>query len=211
MRPRQLPERLRRVRHHGSSSSSKGIKREDRWDRRRGRGKRVENCSWFCQQDVSRIREFRRTGVCPGPDRTRERERERRREEERSPFPSRHPTAISGYPDVLSIPNEYFCSRKFRREPNRGLPAIKPPSPSYSSIFLSLSLFLLAWEVNLGSIHPRVDRLIVTSRIWGRARNLPQCGIAGLLNFLRGGDKWWREGFCDMRIRKLEFRICDFD
>ena len=85
MRPRQLPERLR-VRHHESSStSSKGIKREDRWaDGEGGRGKRVENCSWFCQQDVSRIREFRRTGgVCPGPDRPRkgERKRERKRRE----------------------------------------------------------------------------------------------------------------------------------
>lgn len=51
--------------------------------RRGGRGKRVENCSWFCQQDVSRIREFRRTGVCPGPDRPREKEREREEGEER--------------------------------------------------------------------------------------------------------------------------------
>lgn len=51
-------------------------------------------------------------------DRERKREREKRGkkgEEEKSPFtPSRHPAAISGCPDVLSIPNEYFCSRKFR-------------------------------------------------------------------------------------------------
>ena len=47
-------------------------------------------------------------------DREREREREREEgEEQRSPFTSL-PTAISGCPDVLSIPNEYFCSRKFR-------------------------------------------------------------------------------------------------
>lgn len=109
--------------------------------RRRGRGKRVENCSWFCQQDVSRIREFPRTGVCPRPNRTTERERE----EEKRPFPSRHSTAISGRPDVLSIPNEYFCSRKFRREPNRGLPAIKPPS------LLPTLLFFLSFSLSLPS------------------------------------------------------------